>query len=295
MESSEPTGPALAVDVGGTKLAVGVVDPDGSVGWSTTVATPRTGDPETLWDVLAAAVLEALAAAGPGRGRPVACGAGCGGPMERGGVTVSPLHIPAWRGFPLRARLATLTGLDTRVDNDAKALALGEGRFGAAAGCDDYVSITVSTGIGGGIVVDGRLVGGRTGNAGPIGHLVVNPGGRRCACGGAGCLEAEASGTAIAEITGVPAAEAGPATVERTGRLVGRAVAGVANLCDLDLAVLAGSVALGYGDPFFSAARDEMSATARLPFTAACRIVPSPLGPAAGLLGAAALAWAAVA
>ena len=284
-----PYGAALAVDVGGTKLAVAVVEPDGRLAWSATEATPRDGDGEHLWSVVEAMVRAAL-----DHGRPVVCGAGCGGPMAPGGTAVSPLHIPAWRSFPLRDRLAGVTGLPTAVDNDAKALALGEGRFGAAVGVRDYISMVVSTGVGGGIVVDGRLLGGRTGNAGHVGHLVVDPGGRPCECGARGCLEAEASGTAIAAMTGRPAAEAGPDVVERAGRMVGRAVAGVANLVDLALATVAGSVALGFGAPFLAAAQDEIATLARLEFSAGCRIVASPMGPAGPLLGAAAVGWAAV-
>src|SRR5690606_38207858 len=106
-------------------------------------------------------------------------------------------------------------------------------------------------GVGGGIVLEGRLLDGAAGNAGHIGHLIVEPAGRTCPCGAQGCLEAEASGTAIAARTGRPAAEAPLEERRRAGRLVGRAVASVANLLDLRLAVVAGSVALGFGPPFF--------------------------------------------
>src|SRR5207248_7729092 len=129
---------------------------------------------------------------------------GCGGPMAPGGEAVSPLNIPAWRDFPLRRRLAELTGLPVFVDNDAKALALGEGWVGAAAGERDFIAMVVSTGVGGGIVLDGRLLDGRDGNAGHIGHVNVEPDGHVCGCGARGCLEAEASGTAIRRITGRP-------------------------------------------------------------------------------------------
>jgi glucokinase len=177
---------------------------------------------------------------------------------------VTPLNIPQWRGFELRARLAEATRLPTFVDNDAKALALGEGWVGAAAGVDDYLAMVVSTGVGGGIVLNGRLLDGASGNAGHIGHMVVVPGGRRCVCGARGCLEAEASGTAIAARTGRPAASADHLLRTETGVLVGRAVASVANLLDLRLAVVSGSVALGFGAPFFEAAQRELDASARL-------------------------------
>ena len=144
--------------------------------------------------------------------------------MLRGGETISPMNIPAWRGFPLRDRIGEAVGLPTHVDNDAKALALAEGWQGAAMGFDDYLGMVVSTGVGGGIVLDGRLLDGAQANAGHIGHITVEQDGRLCRCGNRGCLEAEASGTGIAAITGRPAAEAGPDVIERTGRLVGRAV-----------------------------------------------------------------------
>ena len=109
-------------------------------------------------------------------------------------------------------------------------------------------------------------------------------------CGARGCLEAEASGTAIARVTGRPPAEASAAVVARTGMLVGRAVASVANLLDLDLAVVAGSVALGYGAPFFTAAQAEIDARCRIEFARGTRILPGALGPDGPLIGAAAVA-----
>ena len=276
---------ALAVDIGGTKLAAGLVTADGEVVASAT-APSRVDDAERLF-----AVLLALIDSVGGNGEVVVCGVGCGGPMTAGGEAVSPLNIPAWRDFPLRSRLAEATGLSTFVDNDAKALALGEGWKGAAAGVDNFIAMVVSTGVGGGIVLNGRLLDGEAGNAGHIGHVIVEPGGHVCGCGAQGCLEAEASGTAIAAITGRPAAEAGPEVVARTGRMVGRAVASVANLLDLKLAAVAGSVALGYGEPFFAAAQAELDARARLSFSKGARIVPAGLGANAPLVGAAAVGW----
>jgi glucokinase len=273
---------ALAVDIGGTKLAAGLVTDDGNVLDSAT-APSKADSADALFDVLAALV-------GPFGGATV-CGVGCGGPMSAGGETVSPLNIAVWREFPLKARLAEATGLATFVDNDAKALALGEGWKGAAAGVSNFIAMVVSTGVGGGIMLDGRLLDGGSGNAGHIGHVCVEPDGRVCACGARGCLEAEASGTSIAAIIGRPAAEAGPEMIERTGRLVGRAVASVANLLDLGLAVVAGSVALGYGEPFFAAAQAELDAQARLSFSEGARVVPGGLGAAGPLVGAAAVGW----
>jgi len=278
---------ALAVDIGGTKLEVGLVDTDGRVQRRARVATPAREGAEDMFGALAGLVAEVLADGAD----PVVCGVGTGGPMTRGGAAVTPINIPAWRGFPLHGRLAELTEVPTFVDNDAKALALGEGWIGAARGWRDYVAMVVSTGVGGGIVLDGCLLDGADGNAGHIGHLIVEPDGHRCGCGAVGCLEAEASGTAIAAITGRPASEAGPDVVVRTGTLVGRAVASVANLLDLRLAVVAGSVALGFGDPFFAAAQSEIDRSARLDFSTGTVIRPGLLGADGPLVGAAAVGW----
>ena len=280
----------LAVDVGGTKLAAAIVDEQGVIVARARAATPTTADPEVLFAALAD-IVDSLP---PGlRAAADACGVGSGGPMRStadGGTLVSPVNIPAWRDFALRDRLRAHTGLPTSVDNDAKALALGEGWIGAAAGMRDYLAMVVSTGIGGGIVIDGRLLDGADGNAGHIGHVIVEPDGRLCGCGARGCAEAEASGTAIRAITGRPPAEAPPEIVERCGRLVGRAVASVANLLDLPLAVASGSVALGFGAPFFAAAQAELDERCRLDFSRGTRIVPGGLGADGPLIGAAAVA-----
>jgi glucokinase len=287
---------AVAVDIGGTKMAVGLVDRSGDLRHRVLVATPSTDSlsaidgRDLLWRTLTELVQGACRSAGTDE-RLAVCGVGCGGPMSADGEAVSPLNIPGWRDFPLRARLHELTGLPTFVDNDAKALALAEGWLGAASGRRDFIAMVVSTGIGGGVVLEGRLLEGRLGNAGHIGHVVVEPDGRACPCGGRGCLEAEASGTAVQAITGKPAAMAPPDVVARTGTLVGRAVGSVVNLLDLPLAVVSGSVALGFGEPFFAAAQREMDLRCRLDFARGARIVPGGLGDEGPLVGAGAVGW----
>jgi glucokinase len=277
----------LAIDIGGTKLEAGLVTGDGAVLTTARVPT-NVADP---WPGLAALVGGVLADAKGSGVRVRAAGVGCGGPMLPGGEEVSPLNITGWRGFALHRHLTELTGLDVTIDNDAKALALGEGWLGAAAGERDYLAMVVSTGVGGGIVLDGRLLHGRLGNAGHIGHLVVVPdGGALCGCGARGCLEAEASGLAIERATGRPPAEAPLDVRERTGRLVGLAVADVAVLLDLELAVVAGSVALGFGEPFFAAAQAELDARCAISYTRGAVLRPGGLGDRGPLLGAAALA-----
>ena len=275
----------LAVDVGGTKIAAGIVDSSGSLLRSATAPTPRTADPEAVF----AALTSAVAQVSPDGVR--ALGVGSAGPMSAGGATVSPLNIPGWDGFPLLERLEREYGLPTVVDGDAKALALGEGWVGAGAGVQDFLAMVVSTGVGGGLVVDGRLLDGASGNAGHVGHVVVVPDGARCGCGGHGCLEAEISGTGIARRLGVPAQDAVPDEVERAGRLLGLGLASVVNLLDLSVVLVGGSVALGYGAPFFAAANDALRSWSRLDFAAGCEIRPIGLVAEGPLVGAGGLAW----
>jgi glucokinase len=278
----------LAVDIGGTKLAAAIVDDDGRILEQARVPTPVTHDAEELFAALAT-MIESLSA--DGRAGAIACGVGSGGPMRGGNALVSPVNIPAWRDFPLRERVEAATGLRTVLENDAKALALGEGWLGAARAEYSYLAMVVSTGIGGGIVLAGNLLDGNDCNAGHIGHVIVEPDGRVCGCGGRGCAEAEASGTAIRAITGGDPSDAPPEIIERTGTLVGRAIASVANLLDLQLAVVSGSVALGYGEPFFAAAQAELDLRCRLDFSRGTRIVPGGLGADGPLIGAAAVAF----
>ena len=146
----------------------------------------------------------------------VVCGVGCGGPMSPGGEEVSPLNIAAWRVVsPAGAAGGADRAADLRRQRRQGAGARARAGWAPRPGCDDYIAMVVSTGVGGGIVLDGRLLDGRLGNAGHIGHVVVEPDGRAVPCGGRGCLEAEASGTAIAAITGQTARLAPPDVVER--------------------------------------------------------------------------------
>jgi glucokinase len=276
----------LAIDIGSSKTAAGVVDEDGRLLRSASTPTPRGPDGEEVF----AALLEAVRAVQPDG--VVACGVGTIGPMTLGGRTVSPLNTPGWRGgYPLLARLQAALPVPVVVDNDAKALAVGEGWRGAGRGVANYLAMVVSTGVGGGLVVDGRLLDGAEGNAGHVGHVVVVPGGTPCGCGGRGCLEAEISGTGILRRTGRPAPEADADEVQRAGRLLGQGLASVVNLLDLSLVAVGGSVALGFGAPFFAAAEQALHGTSRLGFTAGTHVVPVGLGAEGPLVGAGALAW----
>jgi glucokinase len=285
----------LAVDLGATKFVAGLVDESGVALFKRRVTADHAKNAEGLWKQLHRLVSVVQVEAAARELRVVGCGVGCAGPITPNAELVSPLNLPAWRDFPLAERLRQLTGLPVAGDLDTKALALGEGWRGAARDWDNYLAMVVSTGIGGGLVVDGRLLEGNTGNAGHLGHIVVVPGGRLCGCGARGCLEAEASGSAIEAITGQPAAEANQATMENCGRLVGRGLASVMSLLDIDRALVAGSVALGFGGVFFAAAQAELDANCRSLDSGRRPVLRAAgLGKDAPLIGAAAVGWRAL-
>lgn len=220
---------------------------------------------------------------------PIAIGVGCAGPIVGDVETVSPANLDAWRNFPLRARLEEATSLPVYGGLDATSLALAEGWLGAAQGRSSFLAVVVSSSVSGGVVIDGQLLEGASGNAGHIGHVMVEPNGRRCSCGARGCLDAEASGRAIEAITGRPPTEPSYEIMQRTGELVGRAVASVCNLLDLDLAVVGGPVALGFGATFFNSAQAAVDRHSRVEYTRGARITPARLGDRGPLLGAGAV------
>ena len=283
---------ALSIDIGGTKIAVGLVTRQGELIDRTQCVVNAQDSSEELFDDLSRAVDAQLLRAVEHHGvHPSVVGVGSAGPITSNVETISPLNIPQWRGFELRQRLETLTGLPVFGDGDAKALALAEGWLGAARGVDNFMAMVVSTGVGGGIVLNGQLLDGETGNAGHVGHVIVEPNGRRCTCGGRGCLEAEASGPAIEAITGRSPTQPTYEIMVRTGRLVGRGVASVCNLLDLKLVVVGGSVALGFGATFFNAAQRTLDELCTIEFSRKARIVPTRLSDEGPLIGASAVGW----
>jgi glucokinase len=282
----------LAVDVGASHFQAGLVTTRGLLLDRARAEIETDVGPESQYTALASIVTEMLERAGSRHSVIVrGLGVSSGGHASRGLEAVSPLSVPGWRDFPLRARLEELSGLGVHGDLDAKALALAEGWLGAAQGQPNFCAITVSAGISGGIILDGDLLDGESGYAGQIGHFIVEPGGRRCTCGTQGCLEAEASGQAIDSITGRPATEPSYQIMQRTGDLVGRAAASMCNAFDLSLVVVGGSVALGFGSTFFHAAQVSLDEHARQPYSRGARITPSRLGDQGPLVGAGAVGW----
>jgi glucokinase len=306
--------PALAIDVGGTKFASGLVEPGGRViSWAQT-ATPQELDAEQLWRTLDALVTRILTEAevNPATGL-AGIGCGCGGPMEWPAGKVSPLNIPAWQAFPLRDRLQErFGGLPVRLHNDAICFAVGEHWRGAARGRTTMLGIVVSTGVGGGLVLDGRLINGATGNAGHIGHVVVDPEGPPCVCGGRGCAEAVARGPALTAWAqaqgwraGQPqvtardladdAAQGHPialAAMRRAGRALGIAIASATHLCDLEVVAVGGGLSQA-GSLLFDPLEEALRTHVGLDFARGVAVVPAALGQSAGLVGAAALLFAA--
>lgn len=308
----------LGIDVGGTKLAAGVVTAEGKLLSYVQEATPKALDAGGL---LAFTATLADRARQESSMEPEALGIGCGGPMIFPEGIVSPLHIPAWKEFPLRAMLAEALDLPAVLDNDAKAFALGEALYGAGRGARCMLGMVVSTGVGGGIVADGRLFGGASGNAGHVGHIIVSKGGPICYCGGAGCLTVYASGTGIAQRAraalrrtkgGAGGALASVPAAELTGRMVAeaaaagdplaaklmneaasalaRGIASAANLLDLDRVVIGGGVAQS-GELLFGPLKHELRRRARLAFSRDVEVRPAELGPGAGVVGAAGLVF----
>jgi glucokinase len=300
---------ALAIDVGGTKLAAATVDADGRIRGRSRVPVPRTEDPDELFESLVVCAFAALRGADVTPGELAAVGCGCGGPMRWPSGRVSPLNIPAWRDFPLRDRLVEEFATErVLVHNDAVALAAGEHWKGAGSASAHMLAVTVSTGVGGGLVLGGALYHGASGNAGHVGHIVVEPDGPACSCGGRGCLEAIASGPntvrrALAEgwrpgpgaepdgraVAAAAAAgdEVAARNLTRSGAAVGVALASCVHALDLEVAVVAGGFSQS-GPIFWEALRASYGAHARLAFAAGARVVPSERPADAGLLGAAA-------
>ncbi len=299
---------ALALDIGGTKIAAAVVDVHGRVQGRIRCPAPKTPDPEVFFAAVSGCGEQAMRAVGVTSAQLAGVGCGCGGPMRWPAGDVSPINIPAWRDFPLRRRvMEEFDGLPTLVHNDAVALVAGEHWCGSGKGIRNMLSMTVSTGVGGGLILGGRLFHGSTGNAGHVGHIIVAPDGPLCDCGAQGCLEAVASGPNTVRYALGEGWQPAPGTepdgralaraaaggdevavraLERAGSAVGLALASCAATLDLEVTVLAGGFSQS-GPPFWRALRSSFSRYAVLPFARSMRIVESEMPDEFSLLGAA--------
>lgn len=311
----------LGVDLGGTKLAFGALTVDGSREFAFTAApTLAVEGADAVVARIGAMANEVidrtLAETGASRGDFVGVGIGAPGPLRRSdGIVVVAPNL-GWRDYPLRDRLAAVVRMPVTLDNDANCATLGEWWRGAARGARHVVGITIGTGIGGGLVIDGRLHHGASDVAGEIGHTTIETDGRRCKCGNYGCLEAYASGPAIVErarealasdgasalrqVNGgdlgaltaqhvYDAARAGDelarTVVRDAARYLGAGIANLLNLINPDVVVLAGGVTAA-GEELLTPLRAEARRRAFRPAFDAARIVPGELGSRAGVVGA---------
>jgi glucokinase len=287
----------LGIDVGGTnsKLAVLEIEGDHRTVLATATIPTGAGDPGEVVGRLGAAGARLAAEHGP----VAAAGAGVPGLFDEasGRIVLLPNLPAAWTGRPFRDPLAGLLGVPVALINDARAFTLAESRMGAAAGCPTVVCLTLGTGVGGGVVVDGRLRFGPSGRAGELGHQVIEVDGPPCGCGNRGCVEAFAAGAVLCRLGGRDTPEAvfrAAAAGDRragaaVGATVGRLAVGIANLVTVlwpERVMVGGGVAAA-GDQLFGPLRVAVAAAAPLVDPASYEIVPAALGPAAGAIGAA--------
>ncbi|MET9375916.1 ROK family protein [Streptomyces sp. NPDC002992] len=299
----------VALDFGGTKIAGALVDGEGGILVRAQRPTPAQEDGETVMGAVES-VLADLAVS-PLWESARAVGIGSAGPVDASAGTVSPVNVPGWRGFPLVERVHKATGgRPVTLVGDGVAMTAAEHWQGAARGHDNALCLVVSTGVGGGLVLGGRVHPGPTGNAGHIGHISVDLDGDPCACGGRGCVERIASGPHIARralengwrpgpggdtsaAAVAAAARAGDpiatASYERAAQALAAGIAATATLVEIDIAVVGGGVA-GAGDVLFDPLRRSLRAYATLSFVRDLVVVPALTGTDAGLLGAAAAA-----
>ncbi|MFI5685359.1 ROK family protein [Streptomyces sp. NPDC051636] len=300
-----------ALDIGGSKIAGALVDAHGGILVRAQRATPAREDGETVMR----AVEEVLGdlTGSPLWARAGALGIGSAGPVNASTGTVSPVNVPGWRDFPLVDRVRAATGgLPVELIGDGVAITAAEHWQGAARGHDNALCMVVSTGVGGGLVLNGRLHPGPTGNAGHIGHISVDLDGDPCPCGSRGCVERIASGPNIARralgngwrpgsdgdtsaAAVAAAARVGDpvavASFERAAQALAAGIAATATLVEIDVAVIGGGVGKA-GDILFAPLRKALTDYATLSFVQRLTVVPAQMGTDAGLVGAAAAALA---
>ncbi len=314
----------VGVDLGGTNIVAGVMTADGAAQYAMHSIPTRADQGadavvERIVQLCERVIAETQAATGATRGQFVGVGIGSPGPLDRekGLVIITPNL--GWRNFPLRDRVSDGVKLPAELDNDANCATLGEWWIGAARGARHVIGLTIGTGIGGGLILDGKLYHGASDVAGELGHITIDSTGRKCSCGNYGCLEAYASGPAIAQrarealgggepssmselvngdleritaATVFDAAKAGDElaghVVRDTAKFLGIGIANFLNIFNPEIVVIAGGVTQA-GEALFEPLRAEVRRRAFAPAVAACRIVPGELHGNAGVVGAVAI------
>ena len=314
-----PLPPVLGLDVGGTKLAAGVVDGAGRTLSFVVEPTHSERGPvdtiERLLDLGRRAVEESRV----GWPEIAAVGIGCGGPLDaKSGTVLGPPHLPGWHAIPLAARAEEAYDRPAALENDATAGAAAEHTYGAGVGTRDLVYLTLSTGVGGGVITGGRLLRGARGNAGELGHIRVG-GSRRCdGCGREGCLEAYVSGSSIARraeealaadgASGSSLASLGRVTAadvaaaardgdplatavwDETVEMLGCGLTSIVNAFEPEMVVIGGGVSRT-GEQLLARVRERVRADALVPGAAGLEVVTAALGDRVGVVGAAAIVF----
>jgi len=315
----------VGIDIGGTKLATVVADKTGHILGKVRKPTHSEKGPEYAIGLLFDMVREVVNQVGVEQTSISAIGVSCGGPLDtKTGIVYSPPNLPGWDALPLKALLESEFQVPVIIENDANASALAEFRFGGGRGYSAVLYMTMSTGIGGGIVIDGQVYHGANDSAGEVGHQILLPNGPRCGCGKRGCLEALCSGPAIArraqaairkqrkggksptalltladgQIEAVKsehvlaAARTGDALalelVQETAYYMGWGIANLVNILNPDI-VLLGTIAVAAGDLLLDPIRETVSKFAMTRPAEAVNIAPAELGDALGDLAAVAL------
>ena len=304
----------LAADIGGTWIRAALADARGRILRKAREATPSLEEPQRGVERLVR-LLESVSE-GVEREKILGVGVASAGPLDsEKGIILTPPNLPSWRNIPLRAMLEERLGLPVWLENDATLAALGENKFGCGRGREHLIYLTVSTGVGGGIISHGKLILGARGMAGEVGHMVIDPQGPFCNCGKRGCLEAIASGSAIAraareeilkgassiirDLVSSPAEIDARAVVEaarrgdelaseilkRAGRALGIGIANLVHIFDPELVVVGGGVAKA-GSLLFDPLREALSRYLMPDFKSKFQLRESALGDDAGLLGA---------
>ena len=311
----------IGIDLGGTKIGTALVDSAGTIIAHDYQETHATEGQKAVIERMLDGARRVMAQARVNQSQVTAVGVVAPGPLDiEAGVVVAPPNLPGWDRVPLKQLIEDALGITTFLENDANAAALGEYRFGAGRGTEHMIYVTVSTGVGGGLILDGRLYHGANGMAGEIGHITIMPYGPRCGCGNRGCLEALASGTAIARqarervARGVPTliADLTGGDPERiTAKLIAEAASrgdveareilaeamnylgiGMANLVNLfnpELIVIGGGLT-NIGEMLFGPVRRAIDRRAFRTPAQVVRVVQAELGDNVGVLGAAAVA-----
>jgi glucokinase len=314
--------PVLALDIGGTKLITALISPRGEMLAREYSLTLAEEGPAAVIRRIISAIDNLLALQNMTLGQVEALSIAAAGPidMAEGVVSDSP-NLPGWRNIPLRNIVKDRFGIDTYLINDAKAAVLGEHRFGAGQGVNNLIYITVSTGIGGGIITNGKLYFGQSGGAGEVGHMTIDTNGPECTCGNIGCWETLASGKALAReairrlgagekssltdmvadgIENITAKEISLAAqsgdsfaqsvIARTAYYLGVGLVNLVNIFNPEMIIVGGGLSK-MGDLLLEPARQVVRERAFTLLARAVRIVPAKLGDDAGVFGAAFFAF----